>query len=208
MNIDILLQSALMGFAIAAPVGPIGVLCIRRTLALGIPHGLASGLGAASADAIYGALLAFGLTAITSLLLDAEIVLNIVGGGLLLYIGVMTLRSTVSMPDSDAEDTSGRLALVGGYASTLALTITNPVTILVFLGIFAGFTETFSAEGSGPGWVVLGVFLGSAAWWLLLSVGVGLLRHRVTPSVLVWVNRVSGVVICGFAVRILLGALV
>lgn len=212
-SINMLLESAVMGFAIAAPVGPIGVLCIRRTLANGIPHGVASGLGAATADAFYGSLIAFGLSAITALLLDLGILLNLVGGAFLLYLGVTTIRSTISMSDSDEssknnEEASSKKGLFYSYLSTLALTITNPMTILVFLGIFAGFGDTVLNAGANSSLIVLGVFLGSAAWWLLLSFGMGLLRTKVTPARLVWINRFSGLLICGFALRILLDVII
>jgi threonine/homoserine/homoserine lactone efflux protein len=203
----VLVESAVMGFAIAAPVGPIGVLCIRRTLANGIPHGIASGFGAATADAAYSSLVAFGLTAITALILKAGTLLSLVGGTFLLYLGITTLRSTISVSEDDAEP-SPRKGLLYSYASTLALTITNPLTIMVFIGIFAGLGNTVIAEGGRAGLIVLGVFLGSTTWWLVLSLGIGILRTRITPGILVWVNRVSGLVICGFAVRTLLGAVV
>jgi threonine/homoserine/homoserine lactone efflux protein len=203
----VVVESAVMGFAIAAPVGPIGVLCIRRTLANGIPHGIASGFGAATADAVYSSLVAFGLTAVTALILKAGTLLSLVGGTFLLYLGITTLRSTISVSEDDVEP-SPRKGLLYSYASTLALTITNPLTIMVFVGIFAGLGNTVIAEGGRAGLIVLGVFLGSTTWWLVLSFGIGILRTRITPGILVWVNRVSGLVICGFAVRTLLGAVV
>ena len=204
----VLVESAVMGFAIAAPVGPIGVLCIRRTLANGIPHGIASGFGAATADAVYSSLVAFGLTAVTALILKAGTLLSLVGGTFLLYLGITTLRSTISVSEDDVEPTPSRKGLLYSYASTLALTITNPLTIMVFIGIFAGLGNSVIADGGRAGLIVLGVFLGSTTWWLVLSLGIGILRTRITPGILVWVNRVSGLVICGFAVRTLLGAVV
>lgn len=205
-SIKVLLESGIMGFAIAAPVGPIGILCIRRTLANGISHGIASGFGAATADAIYGSLIAFGLTAITAFLLDLGVLLNLIGGAFLLYLGITTIRSTVAIDDKAAEPPAQK-GLLYNYASTLALTITNPMTILVFLGIFAGFGDTLVGSGVSAVIIVLGVFLGSATWWLFLSLGMGLLRTRITPKMLIWVNRISGLLICGFAIRILIGVI-
>jgi threonine/homoserine/homoserine lactone efflux protein len=203
----VLIESAAMGFAIAAPVGPIGVLCIRRTLARGISHGIASGFGAATADAVYSSLVAFGLTAITALILEAGLLLNLVGGTFLLYLGITTLKSTISVSENNIEPPPSQKGLLYSYASTLALTITNPLTIMVFIGIFAGLGNSIIADGGHAGLIVLGVFLGSITWWLVLSLGVGILRTRITPGMLVWINRISGLVICGFAIRTLVGAL-
>jgi threonine/homoserine/homoserine lactone efflux protein len=203
----VLLESAAMGFAIAAPVGPIGVLCIRRTLAHGVPHGIASGFGAATADAVYSSLVAFGLTAITALILDAGLLLNLIGGTFLLYLGITTLRSTISVAEGNVEPPPSQKGLLYSYASTLALTITNPLTIMVFIGIFAGLGNSVVAGGGRAGLIVLGVFLGSITWWLILSLGVGILRTRITPGILVWINRVSGLVICGFALHTLIGVI-
>jgi threonine/homoserine/homoserine lactone efflux protein len=179
----------LIGFSIAAPVGPIGVLCIRRTLADGWATGLVSGLGAATADAAYGALAAFGLTAITSLLVGQQRLLQLVGGLFLGYLGVRTFLAT---PATQAARAGGR-GLAGAYLSTLLLTLTNPATILSFIAIFAGFGLATTSGGTADALtLVLGVFVGSAAWWLLLSSGVSLLRGAVTPARLRWVNRGSG----------------
>ena len=177
-----------LGFSIAAPVGPIGVLCIRRTLADGRLMGFVSGLGAATADATYGAVAAFGLTAVSSVLIGQRIWIHLIGGAFLCYLGARTL---LSAPAERAARVQGR-GLAGAYASTLGLTLTNPATILSFAVIFAGLGV---AQGNGygsAGWLVLGVFCGSALWWLLLSSGVGLLRERIGPRALRWVNRISG----------------
>jgi threonine/homoserine/homoserine lactone efflux protein len=188
------LRGLLIGLSIAAPVGPIGVLCIRRTLSSGRLVGFVSGLGAASADATYGAVAAFGLTAISSLLIGARPWIHLLGGVFLCYLGA---RTFLSAPAERAARTDGR-GLPGAYASTLGLTLTNPATILSFAAIFAGLGI---AQGSGYGpaaWLVLGVFIGSASWWLLLSNAIGLLRARIGPRQLRWVNRVSGVILLAF----------
>ncbi|MGG1553609.1 LysE/ArgO family amino acid transporter [Paenibacillus ferrarius] len=198
-----LLKGILLGLSIAAPVGPIGVLCIRRTLTLGRLHGFLSGLGAATADAFYGIIAGFGLTLVTSFLLDWQGVLQVAGGLFLCYLGVQTFRAK---PASEAAKARGG-SLLKSYASTLGLTITNPMTILSFFGAFAGLgigvtgsAGGVSATGThlGPAVLVLGVFTGSALWWLALSVGVGLLRDRLGGAVLVWINRISGVILTAF----------
>lgn len=195
MDIAFLLRGLLIGFSIAAPVGPIGVLCIRRTLTEGRAAGLVSGLGAATADALYGCVAGFGLTLISNFLVSQQLWLRLVGGLFLCYLGVKTL---LSKPAEQAAIAKGS-GLFGAYASTFFLTVTNPMTIISFAAIFAGLglasrTGSYTAAGV----LVAGVFLGSALWWLLLSGGVGLLRDRFNTAGLLWVNRLSGVVIIGF----------
>lgn len=200
MDLGFLLRGMGIGLAIAAPVGPIGVLCIRRTLRDGRLAGLASGLGAATADLLYGVVAAVGLTAVTERLIGLSFWLQLLGGLFLCYLGVRTLRERPAERPAEAD---GR-GLVGAYLSTLALTITNPATILAFLAIFAGLGVADDAGGYGDaGLLVLGVFLGSALWWLLLSGGVSLLRARVTPRVLRWVNIGAGLIILGFGIAAL-----
>ncbi|MEM7343968.1 MAG: LysE family transporter [Chloroflexota bacterium] len=201
--IGLLIESISIGFAIAAPVGPIGILCIRRTLERGLPHGLISGLGAATADAVYGSIIAFGLTALSTFLLNSGSVLNIVGGLFLLYIGINTLRASVDLT-ATTEETISTNTLFKAYTSTFVLTITNPLTILTFVGIFAGLGELTSGGSLNAIVIVLGVFLGSTLWWLLLSGSVNLFRSRVTAGAMGWVNRFSGIIITLFALRILL----
>ncbi len=190
------LKGLILGFSIAAPVGPIGVLCIRRTLQGGRWVGLFTGLGAASADALYGAVAAFGLTLVSSFLLSIQVWLRVVGGLFLLYLGA---RTFLSAPASHAAQ-AGSAGLPGAYLSTFFLTLSNPATILSFLAIFAGLGIVRDAARSpvGAGILVLGVFIGSALWWLLLSGGVALLGPRLNAGALRWVNRVSGLLIAGF----------
>ncbi len=195
------LRGVLIGFSIAAPVGPIGVLCIRRTLAHGRVNGLVSGLGAATADACYGAVAGFGLTFISTLLIEQHFWLRLIGGAFLCYLGVRTFLSRPAEQAASAKSTG----LAGAYASTLLLTLTNPTTILSFAAVFAGLGLA-SAGGNyaASGLLVLGVFLGSALWWLLLSSGVSLFRSKFGPRQLRWVNRLSGVIILSFGVLALL----
>ena len=199
-------KGMIIGFAIAAPVGPIGLLCIQRTLTRGRWSGILSGLGAASADALYGCIAGFGLAALAERLLAWQIELQIVGGLFLLYLGWRTWQTPPT--DEQAQALPTRAGLAGDYLSTLALTATNPVTILAFLGIFTGLG--LAAEGRGfaaAGLLVLGVFTGSLLWWLLLAGGVGWLRGRLTPGALCWINRVSGGLIASFGGWALLAAL-
>ena len=184
----------LIGISIAAPVGPIGVLCIRRTLAEGKLKGFLSGMGAASADMVYGAIAAFGLTVITDLLVENAFWLHIIGGGFLLYLGIKTF---IEKPASQAAQTS-QSGYFGAYLSTFFLTITNPITILSFAAIFAG--TMFVGNTSSPIVLVAGVFAGSACWWLALSLGVGMMRDRLNTSHMIWINRISGTIITVFGI--------
>ncbi len=197
-----LLKGIAIGFAIAAPVGPIGVLCIRRTLANGRLTGFFSGLGAATADMFYGAVAAFGLTAVQTVLVGGQFLLHLLGGIFLLYLGVRTFftRPTESTPTG----VSSR-GLLPAYLSTLGLTLTNPATIISFTVIFAGLrlAETDGNYISAAS-MVAGVFLGSAAWWLTLSSIVGLIRERFSSVWMLWVNRLAGTVIFGFGLLALL----
>jgi threonine/homoserine/homoserine lactone efflux protein len=208
------LKGLLLGLAIAAPVGPIGVLCIRRTLALGLGPGLVSGLGAATADGLYGCIAGFGLTAVADFLTAQSLGLRIVGGLFLCYLGVSTFLAKPPTAETIAEaggyqgseavkpaaaPTKPNLTLLSAYSSTLVLTLTNPATIFSFAAIFAGLGIVESGQDYARSSVlVLGVFGGSALWWLFLSGSVNLLRSRLTPRRLRWLNRVSGIVILTF----------
>ena len=193
MDTEFFARGLVIGFSIAAPVGPIGLLCIRRTLADGRLVGLVSGLGAATADAIYGFVAGFGLTAISGFLIGQGFWLRLVGGAFLCWLGA---RIFLSEPATKAATVDGR-GLAGAYVSTLALTLTNPTTILSFVAIFAGLGVATAGDYASATVLVVGVFVGSALWWLLLSSGVGLVRGAITPARLRWVNRASGAVIAG-----------
>jgi threonine/homoserine/homoserine lactone efflux protein len=189
-----LARGLIIGFSIAATVGPICLLCIQRTLTRGHLVGLVSGLGAASADAFYGAVAGFGLTSLSSLLVDQEFWFRLIGGSFLVWLGVRTVLT----PPATRAAQAGGAGLAGAYGSTLLLTLTNPLTILSFTAIFAGLgvAETEGNYGAAAA-IVFGVFAGSAVWWVILSGGVTLIRGTLTPAVLRWVNRVAGVVITG-----------
>jgi threonine/homoserine/homoserine lactone efflux protein len=197
MEPTLFLRGLVLGFTIAAAVGPISLLCIRRTLAEGRVVGLVSGMGVATADATYGAIAAFGLTAVTDLLVDWRRALGIVGGGFLLWLAWRTFRS---LPGEVVKPEDGaRRGLPGAYLSTLGLTLTNPMTILSFAALFVGLgVNGGTAEGATL--LTLGVFAGSAAWWVVLVAAVGALRSRLTATGLRRVNVVSGIAIGAFAI--------
>ena len=204
MDTSLFLRGLVIGFSIAAPVGPIGVLCIRRTLADGQIAGLVSGLGAATADGMYGCVAGFGLTFISGVLINQQMWLRLFGGLFLCYLGVKTL---LSKPAEQAARASGN-GLLSAYASTFLLTVTNPLTILSFAAIFAGLgLATATGSYASALILVLGVFLGSALWWLFLSGSVGLFRAKFNRQGLLWVNRTSGVIITVFGMIALGGLL-
>jgi threonine/homoserine/homoserine lactone efflux protein len=195
MDQSFFLRGVAIGFSIAAPVGPIGVLCIRRTLADGRRCGFASGLGAATADAVYGCVAGFGLTAVSDLLVSQQTWLRLIGGLFLCYLGVKSFIARPAASTTAPKDS----ALTGAYVSTLFLTLTNPMTILSFAAVFAGLGLGGGAtDYAGALLLVLGVFLGSALWWLFLSGGVGLFRDKLNDEHFRWINRISGTIIAGF----------
>jgi len=202
MNISFFLQGFIIGISIAAPVGPIGVLCIRRTLANGRTCGLVSGLGAATADAIYGCCAAFGLTIVSNFLLNQQKWLQWVGGIFLCCLGVKTFFAKASKIGSN----DGDIKLLGAFASTFVLTLTNPITILSFAAIFAGIGLGGPQRGFPPAFLMVnGVFFGSIVWWTVLSGSVAAIQSRLNPVRLIWINRISGLIIASFGLWILAG---
>lgn len=194
------LRGLIIGFSIAAPVGPIGVLCIRRTLTDGRTAGFVSGLGAATADAVYGAIAGFGLTAVSGLLAREQVWLRLIGGLFLVYLGA---RAFLAAPARLGSSGAPVVSLGGAYATTLALTLANPMTILSFAAIFAGLGIVAARDYASAGALVAGVFTGSAAWWLILSSLAGMARSRLGSEALRWVNRGAGIIITAFGLLIL-----
>jgi threonine/homoserine/homoserine lactone efflux protein len=195
VDLVFLCRGLILGFAIAAPIGPIGLLCIRRTLTAGWLVGAVSGVGAASADAIYGAVAALGLTSITTLLLGQQQWVRLGGGLFLCYLGLRTACGSAAVMTRK----NSRRGLAAAFASTFAFTLTAPSSILTFAAVFAGIGLV---DAAGNHWtaafLVLGVFLGSALWSVVLCGGVRLLRSTLTPSRLRFVDRLSGVALVGF----------
>jgi threonine/homoserine/homoserine lactone efflux protein len=203
MVLKLLIKSIAIGFAIAAPVGPIGVLCIRRTLAEGPWMGLATGLGAATADVVFGFVAAFGLTAVAGFFLKQQFWFGLIGGGYLCYLGLALFKSPP--PSLSGALNNGNWSRA--YLSTFLLTLANPVTILSFIALFAGFGVEVARDYRGATVLVFGVLIGSALWWLMLSVGATLARARLSHSSLRLVNRLSGCFLFGFGLYVLLHVL-
>ena len=193
------LKGLAFGFILAATVGPMWVLCFRRTIAHGALAGLVSGMGIALADGLYGAVAAFGLTAVSGFLVAHGFWIGLAGAAFLLWLGARTLIAKPAALENGAEDRPAGSHLAA-FASTLGLTLANPPTILAFAAIFAGLGLASSADYAGAALIVAGVFLGSAAWWLILAAGAGWLRGRIGPGFARGINVVSGLTILGFAV--------
>jgi threonine/homoserine/homoserine lactone efflux protein len=198
MALSFFLRGLIIGFSIAAPVGPIGILAIRRTLTLGWLPGLLTGLGAATADALYGCVAGFGLTAISDGLVSYAFWLRLIGGIFLCALGIKTF---ITKPAAEAAIASDKgLAYFSMYASTVFLTLTNPLTILSFAAIFIGLGLATASNYAMATVLVAGVFLGSALWWILLSSGASLLRRRFNLQRLRGLNRISGLILLTFGI--------
>jgi threonine/homoserine/homoserine lactone efflux protein len=195
VNGELALKGLAFGFLLAATVGPMWVLCLRRTLASGALVGLTSGMGIAVADGFYGAVAAFGLTAISGFLLAHAFWIGLAGSAFLLYLGMKTL---VARPVIE-EKAESPLSLPAAFLSTLGLTLTNPPTILAFAAIFAGLGLASTSDYGAAALIVAAVFLGSALWWVILALGANRLRRHLGPRLFRAINIVSGVSILGFA---------
>ena len=195
MTIDYLLKGIILGISVAAPVGPIGVLCIKRSLTEGRKSGLVTGMGATVADTMYGAIAAFGLTFVTDFLVEQEFYVRIFGGLFLLFMGV---RLFISKPPTDVVMEKGNMW--HHFVSTIVLTASNPATILFFIAAFAGLgLETGGKNIALSGVIVLGVLIGSGIWWLSLSYFVSIFSYKIKLQKLTILNKISGsfIIACG-----------
>jgi len=199
-----LLRGFLLGLTVAASPGPIFFLCFRRTLAQGRLVGLASGLGVATADGFYAAIATFGVAALTTAFVAGRRPLAVIGGVVLILLGVRILMERRHVAEAQPAVTARSLAWA--YTSTLGLTITNPATIVSFAALAATLGFGTGGYAVGPAVVVLGVLLGSAAWWCMLVVGATLLKSRVTPAVVRWISTVSGLAIAVLGILAVISA--
>lgn len=195
--LSLFLKGLIIGFSIAAPVGPIGVLCINRSLHQGFRVGLATGLGAAIADGAYGIIAGFGLTFISNFLMNYSWWIKLIGGLFLLYLGYKTLTSR---PPKQPVLLQSNKNLFSAFITTFFLTVTNPMTILSFMAVFAGLgLGSVNTGYTAASIMIIGIVLGSLLWWLSLSSGVAILfRNRINPAKLYWVNFLSGAIIILF----------
>jgi threonine/homoserine/homoserine lactone efflux protein len=191
-----------LGVVVAAPVGAIAMLCMQRTLARGRAAGYATGLGIATADGAYAAIAAYGLTAVSDVLVGAQTWVRLLGGVALLGIGISTVLRSGPARAARAEEGS----FVAEYSSAVVLTLANPQTILTFAALFAGAGLASHGSWSQAALTTAGVFAGSALWWVALVTLVGLGRHMLTPKTVTWVSRVAGAAVVAFALWLLVGA--
>jgi len=199
MYFNLFVKGIIIGLSIAAPVGPIGILCIRRTLTNGRTAGLLSGLGAASADAFYGLIAILGFTVITNTLISYRQEISVIGGIFLCYLGVKTLLSKAI----DTQILPNDKKLVGSYFSTLLLTLTNPMTILLFMAVFASLGTNEVSSSFVSLIFVFGVFLGSVLWWFILTMAVGFLSSKLDGTYLRAVKIISGAILLIFGLKAL-----
>lgn len=199
MDLSLFLRGFLLAVTIAAPVGPTGVLCMQRTLTGGPLYGFLSGLGASAAHAIFGSIAAFGLTFVSRFLAEQQVWFRLISGVFICYLGTrvfLLVPATRRTPVRSA-------GYAGGFISIFALTLLNPITALFFVAVFPVLGHVGQDAGyASASMLVLGVFTGSTLWWLVLSILTSILRERVSPSALRWVNRVSGAMIMIFGVMI------
>ncbi|RDD62640.1 lysine transporter LysE [Ferruginivarius sediminum] len=193
----VFLKGIAVGIAVAAPVGPVGLLCVQRTLQDGLWVGLASGLGAATADGIFSAIAGFGLAAVAGFLTEHRDLLRLVGGAVLFLLAWRAWRRA----PPEMADAPVHVKVLSGFATGLAITLSNPMTIMGFVGIFAGFGLGELQDGVGrAGELIIGVFIGSAMWWLGLCAGTAALKPRFGPQSLAWTNRMAAVMLVGFGI--------
>lgn len=193
VRLSTLLRGIVLGFCASAPVGPVGLLCIRRTLASGMSAGIFSGLGAALADSLYGCVAAFGISAVSGFLLRNRNAFRLAGGIFLCCFGLCMMHARRDRNDVGRPPSSGGL-----FISTFVLTASNPLTVLSFVAIFSG----LGFHPSCPFTLATGVFIGSVLWWSLLSGGVSLFRRRMSPTVFTWIDLISGGVIAAFGIAL------
>jgi threonine/homoserine/homoserine lactone efflux protein len=203
----ILINGLLFGLVLAAPVGPVGVLCVQRTLSEGRLHGLLSGLGAAFGDAIYGAIAAFGISAIQLWIADHQAGLRTAGGIALLLLAAKTLFLRSRREAQKKVGTVHTESLLQDFISTFLLAITNPITMLTFAGLFVTLGVTDAGDSvDNAALLVAGVFVGSALWWFALAFTANLARPYLDGGYQTWVSRVSAAILTGFGVYALITA--
>ncbi|MEJ1969887.1 MAG: LysE family transporter [Rhizomicrobium sp.] len=200
-------SGVVIGLIVAVPIGPVNLICIRRTLAFGPLNGFMSGLGAAVGDTVFAIVTGFSLTFIAQIIEGYSRILEMAGGGMLIYFGVHTFLAKVEarFDDKLTSREKGKSTLFRAMASTFALTITNPATLLGFAALFAGLGGLAGGHPSiaSAAFVVIGVAVGSAGWWLMLTTVVGLFHASITDHTMRLINRASGLAIAGFGIAVL-----
>jgi threonine/homoserine/homoserine lactone efflux protein len=197
--LELLIRGILAGLIIAAPVGPVNVICVQRTIAKGWRSGLVSGLGSAVADTIYGSIAAFSITLVIRILIREEFWIRLGGGSLLILIGVLYYfkpPQSLKDPEPQSERTE--------FASTFLLTLTNPTTVLSFLVVLSAVGLASNQDWWLTSLIVLGLFCGFMLWWIILTGAVNYFRDRFSNRTMLWMNRIAGLAIGSFGLLTLL----
>lgn len=190
----------LAGLAISAPVGPVNVLCVSRTIAKGRIAGVISGLGAGTADTIYGAIAGFSLAYVIGFVVREEFWIRLFGGMLLMGIGARYFFRKPEWPHEDKTDDSGR----SGYVTAFLLNLTNPTVVLSFLAVLTGLGLRRHKSWGQDITLVTGIFAGAMLWWIALAAIAGHYRDRLTGRAILWMNRIAGLAIGGFGLATLI----
>jgi len=192
--LPLFLKALLLGFSVAIPVGPVGLLCIRTTLMQGVLAGIVAGLGAAVADLCYAAVAGFGFAAISEFLVGYKTVIGIVGGLFLVFLGFSFLRRPPQLSPALPETAH---SYWGTFLSTFGLTVANPITMLTFFGVFS-VLRVVSGGTLTRVCVVVGIFCGALIWWLLLALLIWLVKGKLSVRIVLWANAIAGVLVVGF----------
>jgi len=202
IDLGLILTGIAIGIVVAAPIGPVNLICIRRALRTSVLSGFTAGAGAAFGDGVFAAIAAFGITAAIDFILANAIWLQIIGGTFLVGVGVHTYRSHPHLSENGSGAGAGVATAAG---TTFFLTITNPATMFGFIAIFGGVAElaTIDEDYGQAAILVVSVILGSLLWWACVSTFVGLFRRRMNDEILGWINKVSGVLIAGFGLTVM-----
>ncbi len=200
MGLEVFLKGIVIGLVASIPLGPVGLMCVQRTLSKSHRSGFVSGLGAATADSLFATVALFSLTFVMSFIENNMAVIKALGGISVVIVGV-----TIFLKNPVVQIRRNRAGkgqnLWSDYLSIFFITLTNPAYILIFVALFAALGD-HAGDGTGNGLVViLGVLTGASTWWFLLTFCVGLLRRKFRPRHLLWMNRISGsaIVILGAA---------
>lgn len=198
MGFEYVIKGIIIGLSVSIPLGPIGIICIQRTLAKGKLSGFISGLGAGFADTFYSVLAGLGITIIVDFLIEHHVIFQAIGGIFLLYLGIKTFYKN---PIKQFRQPQGKSNLIGDFLSTFLLTISNPLALFLFIGVFAaiGFMDS-KFDNFTLAYIISGVAIGTSAWWFILSTIVNVFRHKIRIRSLNWINKIAGVVIFVFGV--------
>jgi threonine/homoserine/homoserine lactone efflux protein len=207
-EIVLFLTGVVIGLLVAAPIGPVNLICIRRTLAYGPLNGFFSGLGGAAGDGIFAIVAAFGLTAVAHLIEGFATPIKLIGGVMLIGFGVHNFRAEVTDPRYGCPVNlreKGESTLAGAIASTFVLTITNPATLLGFVALFTGINTVAGTNASfiDASVTVAGVIAGSAGWWFSVTAITGTFHRSIDAKVMRWINHISGVLVTTFGLAVL-----